>query len=700
MKVKKLKKVFIVTSIIANAICVNAANYFVDIDSKGGTANDNNQGTINSPWKTLTRALNKKHSTLQAGDTVYLREGKYKGIKVTVSGSVNAPIIIKAWKKEKVVITTKNMNVVNINAENLEISGLILKGSGSKGVACLISNSKNIVLKQMDISNSRIGVWTNNSVNLQLLNSDIHHCAFNVFIGEKSRFVRVVANEIHHAAPRDGVTVYAAGSFVCGKKTVDDVKILKNKRAVIIAKNAAFNKMRNGTIYGTGSKKKAKTVSLALLFKEGYGKGVINGGTVKEADNRVWFKLCNNPDWGDKPYSPDGKQLLIETGSARPEELKLAKFIYVAYCFDPARRCKDIIIADNHIYECARQGVRTQVVRNILIKNNKIHNNGATGIQLESGTDMAWVENNEIYANSNKYRFETGLWVHETTNTVIQNNKISKNQIGIAVSQSYNCIVRRNIIFDNKAQFVTNKPDLLKKHIRNFYISGGRDCKIVQAPGASDNSFVHNTMYNNGLPSTINAGMTFNFSSSPVIGRNLILNNLQQKQYGKTTLQLVRFNGLVLNGNIYDNMNAAQILCNKKKYDFNASGFKRYQDATGLDKASRIGKVVLAKDYTPKKNSKAIDTAVSLALTVSSGKGLKLELSDISSFSAGFKLSNGKQFIQGDEIMISGKRARIKAIDKKLKVITLDRSVSWEIGSPVCYVYSGKASDVGAVESR
>jgi hypothetical protein len=80
-----------------------AATYYVDKDSKGGTCNDTNAGaSIIAPWCSIAKA----NSTLKAGDTAYLREGTYvQQIKPANSGSsLSMPIIYTRYGNETVIL--------------------------------------------------------------------------------------------------------------------------------------------------------------------------------------------------------------------------------------------------------------------------------------------------------------------------------------------------------------------------------------------------------------------------------------------------------------------------------------------------------------------------------------------------------------------------------------------------------------------
>ncbi len=88
------------------AISAYAATYYVD----GASGDDNNAGTIESPWKTIHKA----NITLQAGDTVYIRGGDYnlgstntggtdsKWIQPENTGTEGKPITYQSYPGEQV----------------------------------------------------------------------------------------------------------------------------------------------------------------------------------------------------------------------------------------------------------------------------------------------------------------------------------------------------------------------------------------------------------------------------------------------------------------------------------------------------------------------------------------------------------------------------------------------------------------------
>lgn len=90
--------------------------------------NDNNPGTISSPWRTISKASR----MLEPGVTVYIREGVYQeSVKFSASGTKDATINIRAFRGETPVIDGNNYSLPHdYGAALLEISGNYVNVSG------------------------------------------------------------------------------------------------------------------------------------------------------------------------------------------------------------------------------------------------------------------------------------------------------------------------------------------------------------------------------------------------------------------------------------------------------------------------------------------------------------------------------------------------------------------------------------------
>ncbi len=120
------------TAILGLVICwaltaTHAAVYYV---AKSG--NDANSGSSTSPWLTIQKAAN----TLQAGDTVIVRTGRYSESVTTARGGVGgAPIIFRGEPGASVIRFRVGHPFVNI--ENFDISG----GTTPNGAAVAVGAS-------------------------------------------------------------------------------------------------------------------------------------------------------------------------------------------------------------------------------------------------------------------------------------------------------------------------------------------------------------------------------------------------------------------------------------------------------------------------------------------------------------------------------------------------------------------------------
>jgi hypothetical protein len=98
-------------------------------------------------------------------------------------------------------------------------------------------------------------------------------------------------------------------------------------------------------------------------------------------------------------------------------------------------------------------------------------------------------------------------------------------------------------------------------------------------------------------------------------------------------------------------------------------------------------------DFHLQPGSPAIDHGVDLTYTVSEGKGIILPVEDAWYFQDGYQ-----GMIAPDTIMVGNQIAVIQSIDYEHNLITLDRILSWDSGTPVNLPFEGTGPDIGAFE--
>ena len=730
-------------NMIVLSVSMAGAEYYVDINSLGGTADDNNPGTLKRPWKTLTRAVNKAYGTPKAGDTVYVRGGVYPGkVRMTKSGNPGHPLRIKGFKNEKAIFDGdgKTGGFVITGASNLLLEKLTLRNfkkpqsvrdySNSNGV--MLVNTKNITIDKLNISGCRIGLWATRSDNLTVSNSIISNAHDGIYVGSYGKKITITGNRVSRCRDNGrrrgfGIIIYGGVTYTVGTAEVKDIKMVSPKTAILKCDNildkakgkCGFDKMRNGNLIANEGKGKL-TPSLVLLCKGSdclkwrkntkWGVSPIAGGTYKNSDGRQWFTLVNVPKWNNKPYSPDGKSLIIDVGNATVEDLKKVRFCQVACTSDPNSSVKDVIVTGNEVYDCDFQGIWVQSGDGLLIKNNRIHHCGASGIQIESRSRNIWIENNRVWENNYFYHYETGIWVHETVNAVIQNNYVAGNQTGIAATQICNTLWRFNLVVNNNSQNVVPAERLkLYKNTRILYIASANGYKLNAPLTSSNNAIIHNTFYSNGRPETIKSGgIMLGHPERPEqpLGRTYMLNNIMQKTMGKVILAYNNAPDCVVDGNIYQPEPHSSIrLNNGLLCPFDNTGFNIYRRKTGKDLQSQLKNVVFVSpkcgNYQPSRKSLSIvKKTVPIAHAVSAGSGKIVKVDNVSCLSDGLYFSDGSRIVQGDNILIGDKEAVIMKRDCNNNTITIDRKLSWIKNAPVHYAVFGRPAIAGAIQSK
>lgn len=114
-----------------------AAQLFVDTDH--AAANDSNAGSESSPWKTIQKATR----TAQAGDTVWVKKGTYKGeVRIESSGLPAAAkdqadrlIVFSAYPGDEGAVVLDGSRILLHEASYVKVSGFRVQNTNSEGIA-------------------------------------------------------------------------------------------------------------------------------------------------------------------------------------------------------------------------------------------------------------------------------------------------------------------------------------------------------------------------------------------------------------------------------------------------------------------------------------------------------------------------------------------------------------------------------------
>jgi parallel beta-helix repeat protein len=339
---------------------------------------------------------------------------------------------------------------------------------------------------------------------------------------------------------------------------------------------------------------------------------------------------------------------------------------------DGARRIK---VFNNEVSNNDVQGIRTWNAVGVLILNNYCHHNGATGIQIENGSENIIVEKNNCEYNAQTWEYETGIWVDDTKNACVRGNFLTGNKIGLMVTASKRIILHNNIIIENN------------RGVPNLYNAMG----LVVTRDSNDVSIVHNTLYRNGAEESSKGGITLckDGSTERVILKNNILSETTQ------------YRDLYIGG-CQDYMSDYNLIYNTRNLNIywltQDVPISKYLSNSGQDIHSIIQQnprftSPTNKDFHLDSDSPAIDAGAFLTRTVSSGSGNIIDVSNTIYFCDGFGMRSGDLIKVGEKEV-----ATITNIDDENHTITLDRNISWSKGDGVSYPYSNTAPDIGAHE--
>lgn len=333
-----------------------------------------------------------------------------------------------------------------------------------------------------------------------------------------------------------------------------------------------------------------------------------------------------------------------------------------------------LIIVDNEIDNNDVQGIRTWNAMNVLINNNHCHHNGATGIQVENGCENIIVERNRCDFNAQSFEYETGIWIDGTERSIVKENIVVGNKIGIMVTTSKNVIMRNNLVVENN------------RGIKNLVNAMG----ICVNNNSYDSVIVHNTLYKNCAPYSARGGMTFGFILP--IERIVVMNNILCETLSQFDLSFIS-GGVRSDHNLIFNSRGIFVDWRGKNVSWEQYKNLSSEDARSIAQVDPKFISINSDNYSLAPGSPAIDTGGFLTRAIGSGKGRMVKVLNSSFFCDGFGM------VKGDFIKVgNNKRMRIQHVDYYDKTIMLEEDISWSDGDGVSYAYEGLAPDMGAIE--
>ncbi|MEK3888412.1 DUF1565 domain-containing protein [Bacillus sp. FSL K6-3431] len=398
--------VIMIVFVLINAYAKHDMAIYVAING-----NDQNDGTKSKPFRTLKKAA----LEAKAGATVFIRKGIYnEKLVVKHSGTKSKPIIFKAYKKDKVVLSGKGLMdvegdtaLVTINNKNyLTISGIIIQDLTT------------------DLTDETV-------MGIYVIGSSSHIILENNHVQR----IETYADD----GNGHGIAIYGTGQMKdisIVNNTVEDLKLGLSESLVLNGNIDGF-KVENNLV------RRSDNIGIDLIGYEGTSNDnkadYVRNGVVK--NNKVYeISSYGNPAYGED-YSAGG--IYVDGG-------------------------KNITIEKNTIYKSdigieATSEHAKKYADNIKIISNIIYDNFYTGISIggynenKGGTINSTISQNIIYRNDTK-GLDGGqlLLQHDTKNNVIEKNILSAGPSRIFIANYFTSNqenkLKRNVFHKEKGK--------------------------------------------------------------------------------------------------------------------------------------------------------------------------------------------------------------------------------------------------------
>ena len=347
--------------------------------------------------------------------------------------------------------------------------------------------------------------------------------------------------------------------------------------------------------------------------------------------------------------------------------------------------CEHITIRNNELHHAERQGISIWYTTRVLIQGNHSHHNGASGVQIESAsgnthTREIVIDGNLFEYNAQTFPAETGMWVDDATDVIVQNNISRYNEIGLKITGSERVLVRNNVLYEN---FDFEDPNAGGIQLRE-----GEGDTIA----TKDVTIIHNTFHGNGGGSNraqIQIGLADNL---PDVERTLYRNNIATNCESPYDLWIQGATHALDYNNFFHAGRPLTVIWQLYILDW-----QEYLDASGYDRQSMNADPLYvdaaAGDYSLDRGSPCIDAGDYLTRTVSNGSGTTISVEQARYFTDGIGVMDGDLIVVG-----TSDTARVVAVDYLANILTIDRSLIWNGGDGVSYPYVGNLPDMGALE--
>ncbi|MFP7477086.1 nitrous oxide reductase family maturation protein NosD [Terribacillus saccharophilus] len=370
---------------------------------------DDNEGTKEKPLRTIQAAVDQA----TAGTTVYIRSGTYTdGFDVTHSGTKEAPVIIRNFEDEQVIISGKEK---------------VMK----EDAALVNADGKQYITIQ--------------GLTIQDLNADSPDFAvMGIFVTGNSSHINIIQNHIHHIGNisdegnAHGIAVYGTGKM-------EQIRVMDNiveDLTLGLSEAVVLNGNIDGFAVTGNTVRNNNNIGIDLIGYEGTSEDpdsdYVRNGTVR--GNVVH----DNSSYGNPAYGEDYSAGGIYVDGAKNIKIK-----------------RNTVFRNDLGIEATSEH-KGQYADNIEITENAVYENNYTGISIggydeeRGGTKNSSITYNVLFRNDTKDLSGGQLLLqHDISGNDISHNVFSASKTGLFIANDFqtntNTTMDRNV-YDKKKE--------------------------------------------------------------------------------------------------------------------------------------------------------------------------------------------------------------------------------------------------------
>ncbi len=528
-------------------------------------------------WATAWSNISFAALQVSAGDTVYVADGTYIGqVTIFSDGTAGSPITFQATNRAVIDCTNgimfgfflfqrRNIVINNFICKNAVQAGIHLTGctnirvinnicysNGFQGIMLGGDAFQNIIATNESYANGSYGILLSSDYSNTIIANNIHHNQWGIYANNDSFGNIINNNDIW--SNQKGIELNGIALLVPQNNIIISNRIFQNidpARAGIYLNNADNNFIINNRIEYNG-----------LPFNGGSGISVESGSSGNIINNNVIFSNVgdgivirdanNNFITNNNRINYNNRGIFIEgalTGANGNQIInnQISNNMMGGILLDSMINLTMTNIIQNNIICSNGSGITLNGdgIRNNIIRSNDIINGQAEGIFIFD-SDNNFIINNKISKNNNGIEFG-----NTASSNTISNNEISSNMMdGIRMSGGGGGMrgnrILTNYIFTNMMSGISGW-DIVDTLIINNYINRNNNTGIelngsvfrvlisynwigtnqnegIRLSDCSDITFAFNTIVSNNR-SGFGMGAVWIFNCSPLVINNTIDNN-------------------------------------------------------------------------------------------------------------------------------------------------------------------------------